>query len=190
MRRRALNERVLAEALAFPQGGGYRFTPTPRAPDDPTNPRDPDHDGVTRDLRAGGGLVARAAPDGATFCCGVTFEAWFRATAGGAGLGPEALRELVADWFCPVMGHPGAAVGLVVRGLGRRVSVREARPGDLCQFWRSVDLAKPSGHSVVFLSLDGDRLRYWSSQPATGGVGVHTETVGPAWRLHLARALG
>ena len=29
---------------------------------------------------------------------------------------------MLADWFCPVMGHAGAAEALVARGLGRRVT--------------------------------------------------------------------
>jgi hypothetical protein len=36
--------------------------------------------------------------------------------------------------------------------------------------------------------LAGGRLRYWSSQRATGGIGVHEEEVGPGWQIHLVRA--
>ena len=129
----------------------------------------------------------RAPGDGATFCCGVTFEAWFD-----AGPPPDAtaaeVRDLVADWFCPTLGHEGVVAGLVARGLGRRVALAEARPGDLCQFWRTVDPARPSGHSVVFLSFDAGELRYWSSQRATNGIGVHAERVGPEWSVAVVRA--
>ncbi len=182
-----LNGRVLAAALSLRPGGGYRFEPSAREATSPTNPRDPAHDGVTRDLRHRGEVVARAAPDGATFCCGVTFEAWLDAGPAVAELPPAELRAMLADWFCPVMGHPGAAEALVVRGLGRRVTLRAARPGDLCQFWRSTELSAPSGHSVVFLDHSAGVLTYWSSQRATHGVGVHREVVGPCWELHLAR---
>lgn len=187
-----LNDRILAAAQALPQGRGYRFRPGPRAgPTDPTNPRDPEHDGVTADLSYAGERVAVAAPDGATYCCGVTFEAWLRAWGEAPIPGcpdGESVRRLVADWFCPTMGHAGVRAALVRRGLGTAVARDEARPGDLCQFWRSTDLAKPSGHSVVFLGWDGDVVRYWSSQPATQGVGVHREVVGPGWEVHLVRA--
>jgi len=108
-----------------------------------------------------------------------------------AGLDPAGFRRLVADWFCPTMGHSGVVAALVARGLGVEVALEEARPGDLCQFWRSVDLARPSGHSVIFLGLEVrggvQILRYWSSQQATGGVGRHAEAIGPDWSVHLVR---
>ncbi|MCA9491451.1 MAG: hypothetical protein KC621_16075 [Myxococcales bacterium] len=187
---RTLNGQILAAAMRLRHGGGYRFEPEPRLPSDPTNPRDPHHDGVTRDLSWRGERVARAAADGATFCCGVTFEAWLDADPPLGDLGALELREVLADWFCPVMGHAGAAEALVNRGLGRRVTLRSARPGDLCQRWRSTDLAAPSGHSVVFLDHRDGWLTYWSSQRATDGVGVHRERVGRGWTVDLARALG
>lgn len=181
------NTSILAAALALPQGRGYRFTPAARASDDPCNPRDPEHDGTSRDLWLGAERVARGAADGATYCCGVTFEAWWDA---GVPVGVDAaeVRALLAEWFCPTMGHDGVVSALVSRGWGRRVTLADARPGDLCQFWRSVDLDRPSGHSVVFLGLTDGRLRYWSSQRATNGIGVHEETVGPGWQIHLVRA--
>jgi hypothetical protein len=181
------NTRILAAALALPQGRGYRFTPSPRAEGDPVNPRDPEHDGTSRTLVVDGEVVARASGDGATYCCGVTFEAWLDAGVP-PGTSAEELRRVVTEWFCPTMGHDGVVSALVSRGWGRRVELADAIPGDLCQFWRSVDLARPSGHSVVFLGFSDGRLRYWSSQRATGGVGVHEEEVGPGWQLHLVRA--
>lgn len=189
----ALNEALLAALWAMPQGAGYRFEPAERAgPDDPTNPRDPHHDGVTRDLWVGGERVAVAASDGATYCCGVTLEAFLDAWASEAPvplpLDAAGVRSLLADWFCPVMGHPGAAWALVARGLGVPVSPRQARAGDVVQFWRTTDLARPGGHSAVVLRWEGDRLHYLSSQPATGGVGAHVETVGSSWTVHVARA--
>lgn len=183
------NARILAAALALPQARGYRFCPAPRSADDPVNPRDPDHDGTSRSLAFGGEVVARGAADGATYCCGVTFEAWFDAGVP-EGATPDELRRTLAEWFCPTMGHDGVVSALARRGWGERVTLDAARPGDLCQFWRSVDLAAPSGHSVLFLGFDGRRLRYWSSQRATAGIGVHTEEVGPSWQVHVVRARG
>lgn len=181
------NERLLRAASALPRGRGYRFEPAPRDPSDPINPRDPHHDGTSRTLRAGAEVVARAAPDGATYCCGATFEAWWD-----AGLRPDVdadeLRAVLAEWFCPTMGHPGVVSALASRGWGDPVPVDRAIAGDLCQFWRSTDLATPSGHSVLLLGVDGDRLRYWSSQRATEGVGEHEERVGPSWEVHVVRA--
>lgn len=190
----SLNPWILELVRRRPAGGGYRFTPTPRDPADPTNPRDPDHDGVTRDLVVGDRVIARAAPDGATYCCGATLELWWEAwRARGPGDPPVTDPDaLVADWFCPVMGHAGAADALVARGLGDPVAPGDARPGDLVQYWRCVDLARPSGHSAVFLSWEAVEgapgIRYWSSQPVTGGFGERVEAIGPEWQIHLVRA--
>ena len=193
-----LNDWILAEIDRTPIGGGYRFEPEVRDPQDAVNPRDPNHDGVRADLNMGGERVAIAAADGSTYCCGVTFEtvarAW-RAWSGGEAFGglaaPDA-RALIADWFCPTLGHSGAHAALISRGLGVSVPPETARPGDVVQFWRSVDPVSPSGHSAVFLgwqggSASGRVLRYWSSQPATGGIGVHEEPVRPHWQLFTVR---
>lgn len=190
----SLNPWILDVVRGRPVGGGYRFTPTPRDPSDPTNPRDPTHDGVSRDLAVGDRPIARAASDGVTYCCGATLEVWWDAWRARSGLDPSPVDPdgFVASWFCPVMGHPGVVEALVDRGLGDRVEPQAARPGDLVQYWRSVDLAQPSGHSAVFLAWEpvGDQpgLRYWSSQPATGGFGERVEAIGPAWQIHLVRA--
>lgn len=192
---RALNAWILEVAARLPDGGGYRFEPSQREASDPTNPRDPTHDGVIRDVVVDGVIWARAAADGATFCCGVTLETWVEAWRAASGTEPPVADpdRLVADWFCPVMGHSGVQHALVARGLGHAVDPSEARPGDLVQYWRSTDLARPSGHSAVFLGWDpgsdGRRvLRYWSSQPATGGIGIHSEVVEPGWTLAFVRA--
>jgi hypothetical protein len=189
-----LNEAILAAVRSLPEGRGYRFEPRPRlGPTDPSNPRDPNHDGVTRDLFWKGKKVARAADDGATYCCGVTFEAWLEAVGdGNLRYDPSGMQQLLAEWFCPIMGHGGVATALTGRRLGDRVNPDDAQPGDLCQFWRSTDLASPSGHSVVFLGWEENngtrRMRYWSSQQATEGIGEHVEEVGPDWELHFVRA--
>lgn len=190
-----LNQWIVDRLPSYPEGAGYRFQPTPRDPDDPANPRDPDHDGVTRDLDLGGEVLCRAAPDGATYCCGVTLECWLDAwrDAGGSDAGIDAHR-LVDEWFCPVMGHPGVHEALIARDLGLAISdPAEAMPGDLVQYWRRTDLANPSGHSAVFLAWFHDErgtvLRYWSSQPATGGIGIHEEVIGSEWTWFIVRPL-
>lgn len=187
---RTLNRQLLEVCAAWPTGGGYRFEPAPRAPDSPVNPRDPVYDGVREDLVVAGEIVARGS-GGPTYCCGISFAAWWRAwqRAGGSALDPEQLRAMLAEWFCPEMGHPGVAQALSARGLGEIVPTSRTRAGDLCQLWRSVDLHHPSGHSAVLLGWEegGQVLRYWSSQPATDGVGVHRERVGSGWTLHMVR---
>ena len=191
------NAFLLDAVAGFAPGGGYVFAPAARRPGSPINPRDPEYDGVETDIYCGGERVARARADGGTYCCGVTFEAFARAwtawsgRAGVADLEPVEVRALVADWFCPTMGHSGVVSALASRGLGVEIAGDEAEAGDLCQFWRRSDLANPSGHSVVFLGFgvhNGQRsLEYWSSQPATDGVGFHSEVIGADWTVHLVR---
>jgi uncharacterized protein (TIGR00730 family) len=190
---------LLGAMASLPRDGGYRFEPSERAPLSPTNPRDPHHDGVTADLDYNGRRVAISAGDGTTYCCGVTYEAVHRAFMGWAkandqpprfpGLDEQDVLDLITQWFCPVMGHPGAAEAIEKSGLGTRVAAAEAEPGDLCQFWRRTALDNPSGHSVVFLGFEdeGRTLRYWSSQRSTNGIGVHRESIGEGWELHFAR---
>lgn len=196
-RLREFNAYLLAEIAGFSKNKGYQFEPASRDPRSPINPRDPGYDGVEADVMYRGERVARARGDGATYCCGVTFEIFMRAWVAWSGaevvgdLDASDVRALIADWFCPTMGHSGVVSALVDRGLGVQIAQEHAQPGDLCQFWRSVDLGKPSGHSVLFLAFgarDGERtLEYWSSQPATGGIGAHTEVIGPGWEIHLVR---
>lgn len=191
-----LNRWILGQTSRWPVGGGYRFEPARRSSAQEANPRDPNYDGVRVPLWLNDRVIARASEDGATYCCGVTLAVWLDAWRARGGPDPvvEDVQALVVDWFCPVMGHSGVSHALASRGLGRVVSPEHAVAGDLIQYWRSVDLACPSGHSAVFLDWvvgsDGARgMRYWSSQPATDGIGIHQEWVGPEWTLHVVRAL-
>jgi hypothetical protein len=189
-RTRSLGEHVLQAFEALAPAGGYRFTPSPRGATDPTNPRDPDYDGVRDTIEVSGVPVARGSSDGASYCCGITFACWWEALARAGCPRPddaEDVLDLVSTWFCPTMGHSGVVDALVARGWGEQVPVEEARPGDLVQYWRRTDLARPSGHSAIWLALDEGVLRYASSQPATDGVGRHQERVGEGWRIHVVR---
>lgn len=202
-----MNDAILTVMGKLPTEKGYRFTPTDRHPDTlHVNPRDPEHDGVSKGITTSkpveGGeeviRVAKASTDGVTYCCGVTFEVWFDAlsmvgVSSSSLFPPDELQrgfdQLVTDWFCPVMGHSGCVAALVDRNWGLPVNLLDAQPGDLCQFWRSVDLDKPSGHSVVFLKYDDltKELTYWSSQRLTNGIGERTEIVGENWEVHVVR---
>jgi len=188
--RHGLGAHVLRAFDALDLAGGYRFTPTARDPSDPTNPRDPHYDGVRETIDVGGVPVARGSTDGASYCCGITFACWWEALALASCPRPtdaDDLVDLVATWFCPTMGHSGVVEALVSRGWGEAIGTDEARPGDLVQYWRRTDLARPSGHSAIWLGLDDGVLRYASSQPATRGVGCHQEEVGPGWQIHVVR---
>ena len=197
----ALFKRWLREAMeVIPRGQGYRFEPSPLELGSDKNPRDPHYDGVSQDVWVGHERVARSAPDGATYCCGVTFEVFARAWALGCqeqgaseGLGSltgAQLHEFITTWYCPTMGHLGVVEALVGSGLGFRVDPEQAQSGDFCQFWRSTEMPGASGHSVVFLGWEGPKktsVRYWSSQAATDGVGVYQEPIGEGWTWGFAR---
>lgn len=182
----SLNDRLVADALAWPSGGGYRFQPG--APDGPgDNPRDPHHDGTGHGLRWRGEPVTRGADDGATYCCGVTLALVWRALGEAVDMLDDA-PGLVSCWFCPTVGHGGVVEALVRWGLGTEVEANLAAPGDLCQFWRSTSPEAPSGHSVLFLGWEEDGgLRYWSSQASTDGIGVRVEVPGPEWEIRFVR---
>lgn len=98
---------------------------------------------------------------------------------------------MVNTWFCPVMGHDGVVSALNSSKLGEVVnSLEDAQPGDLIQYWRSVDLQKPSGHSAIFLNYDPETnlLRYWSSQRSTNGIAENQETVVEnVWKVYIIR---
>jgi hypothetical protein len=80
-----MNNEVLAAVSALPQNKGYRFTPIERSIDAlHINPRDPEHDGVSKSLCLTPNqegmepwIIAQTSSDGVTYCCGVTLEAWF-----------------------------------------------------------------------------------------------------------------
>ncbi len=189
-RRHALGAHVLRAFGGLDVAGGYRFTPPARDLSDATNPRDPHHDGVRHTIDVGGVPVARGAADGASYCCGITFACWWEALALAGNPRPtdaDDMLDLVATWFCPTMGHSGVVEALVSRGWGDQVAVEGAQPGDLVQYWRRTNLARPSGHSAIWIGLDRGVLRYASSQPATNGVGVHREEVGPGWQIDVVR---
>ena len=162
------NQRVLALTRGYPTGGfgGYCW-PAPAG-----------SDGLTRDLHLGDDVVARGGAGG-THCVGVTFEVFWRALEacpGGAGaaLDATAARRLRTTWYVPELGGQGAAAALEQSGLGQRVSLDDARPGDFVQAWSRGGL----GHSMVLLGFTRDAggaptsIRYWSSQPWTQGIGI------------------
>ncbi len=179
----ALNADVLAVLATYPADGshGYYW------------PKSGDWAGTTRDLDYGGTRVASGDAEGRAYCCGLTFEVFFRAWERwcarekrplriGAldGAGVIQLRKL---WYGSdeevgeenvrrTMQH-----ALVSTGLGVAVEPKDARPGDFVQLWRS----SGSGHSVIFRGWRKDArgritaLRYWSTQKSTDGIGENEE---------------
>ncbi len=129
-------------------------------------------DGVTQDLIYNKIRIASAEALKRTYCCGLTFEVWFKAFGQFSKVPAQTMKSIKADWFVATGKRKGPVDALVIRGLGTEVTdLSQARPGDFVQLWRS----SGSGHSVVLLSLDNDQITYWSTQPITNGIGRRTE---------------
>ena len=147
--------------------------------------------GCTKDLEYGGVVFATGDPKRRAYCCGLTFElfvdAWrlwcarngrpWRIT----DFDVDRVKRLQREWFGSADDKSCVHTAIVGNGLGVRIgSLDDALPGDFVQLWR----ANGSGHSVVFLAWEreGDTgrgaitgIRYWSTQPATKGIGEHIE---------------
>jgi len=148
-------------------------------------------DGVTHDLVYKGEVVAKSEAEKRTYCCGLTFELFFRtAVASEIDLGTISdVRRLKREWFVSTGKRKGPVDALVPK-LGIEVKLEEALPGDFMQIWRK----NGSGHSVVFVSHEGNKLTYWSTQPATNGIGVRTESLdlaskNPVTEIYIARLI-
>ena len=161
------NALVLSAIDHMPGGGGYVWKST----------------GVPRDVVHGGQVVLRKSEAAGTYCSGVTFAVVVEAATRAGLLGDVAfdrVKQFQRDWYGT---HDAAAETQCVYameqlGIGRGVALRDARAGDFVQFWRQGG----SGHSVVFIDwvIDADSrepvgLTYWSSQPATDGMGMNVE---------------
>jgi hypothetical protein len=150
------------------------------------------YDGATTDVIYQGERVMRGDPDNKcrSYCCGLTLQTFFLTLqeyekAGNklppSQLVPETSSKFKHLWFCPALKSPGPVLALEEFGLGYRVeNLDDAVPGDFIQIWRN----HGSGHSVIFIDWERDDegkitgLKYWSTQPATKGVGYRTEPVG------------
>jgi hypothetical protein len=184
----SFNDRVVALIHTYPEHGygGYAWPARDGAA------------GTTRDLRLGDEVIAKGGEG--NHCVGMTLEVYWRALeacGGGATavFDAESARAFRKHWYVPEVGGAGAAEALVAFRLGYEVGLADARPGDFVQAWNH---DATIGHSFVFLGWDRDpdgglgKIRYWSSQPWTEGIGVSEMTLGetgfdPA-RLRIARA--
>jgi hypothetical protein len=154
---------VVAIARAFPDGGGYEWKGS----------------GVPEDVRFNDTLIL---PRGkATYCSGFTFAVAMKA-ADERGLLKnktiEQVRGFQKDWYGATKesGESQCVYALEKLGIGRPVTIKNAKPGDFLQLWRT----NKSGHSVVFLewATDAGRpvgVKYRSTQTSTNGIGDRTE---------------
>jgi hypothetical protein len=149
------------------------------------------YDGVTRDVLYENRVVARENPDGSgtCFCCGLTFEVFFRSLQrlfgdlkqdqDVNGMVWSQMRDLLVIWFVQQMWGEGPGPAVEKYGIGDKIySFADARKGDFLQYWRTTG----SGHSVIFIewmlnTATGDTtgFRYWSTQGSTNGINYSTE---------------
>jgi hypothetical protein len=184
------NDRVLALIDDYPDHGfgGYAW------------PARKGTAGTTRDLRLDATVIARGGTG--NHCVGMTFEVFWRALElcpGGTRAVFDARSAAAARlrWYVPEDGGLGPAEVLPALGLGKRVDHVDARPGDFVQAWNEDGTF---GHSFVFLGWERDtagklvKIRYWSTQPWTDGIGVSDMAIGDGSfafdlpRIHIVRA--
>ena len=146
--------------------------------------------GVTKNLYYKGSKIASANSDSShvTYCCGITFEIWFRAMKRiqqDMGLGESIngmstsnIFDFRSKWFVVQDSHKGPSLALESYGVGEEIhKMKDVKKGDFVQLWRT----SGSGHSVIFInwttSAAGDTtgIRYWSTQTSTNGVNYNTE---------------
>ena len=154
---------VLAVARAFPDGGGYEWKGS----------------GVPEEVLFDGKIIL---PKGkATYCSGFTFAVAMKAAAERGLLKNktiEQVRDFQNDWYGATKDsrETQCAYALEKLGIGKPVAIKDAKPGDFLQLWRT----NKSGHSVVFLDwiTDAGRpigVKYRSTQTSTNGIGDRTE---------------
>ncbi len=155
--------------------------------------------GNTMDLYYKGRLFSRAEPRGRCYCCGLTFEIFFRAWKKWcqrkgipfdiAGLGFKDLKRFRAHWFGSNNDLRCVGGAIPEWNLGFSVPYDKVKPGDFVQFWRY----SGSGHSVIFLSWIKDKrgktikMKYFSTQGSTNGIGINSEPIGKPGGINLSR---
>lgn len=149
------------------------------------------YNGVTSNVYYQGHLLAKAHPSGnrASHCVGITFEVFMKAMRArnqAAGLNTESfngmsastMNDFMLKWYVAgAKAHNNLAVAIEGYGLGQRITnLASAKAGDFIDFSRT----NGTGHAAVLISWiwqDGKiiGLRYWSSQPSTGGIAYNEE---------------
>src|SRR3982750_2383309 len=121
-------------ARAFPDGGGYEWKGT----------------GVPEEVRFNNKIIL--AKGKATYCSGFTFAVAMKAAAERGllkGKTTEQVQAFQKEWYGATKesGETQSAYAMEKLGIGKPVAVKDAKPGDFLQLWRT----NKSGHSVVFL---------------------------------------
>lgn len=156
------NKQILDIAYSYPNGGKYNWkgsgTPHPII--------------FKNETILGAG-------EGGTYCSGFTFTVVMRAATDRKLLTdktPADIRKFQKEWY-GATGDTEVQAGPAMEnlGIGRRIPLEQARPGDFVQFWRG-----KSGHSAIFLNWvveDGKKIgfKYRSTQKSTDGIGDKIE---------------
>lgn len=196
----SLNETVLEVMKKYPTDGSYGYY----------WPRGSDWEGTTQDLVYGGTKICTGDAKKRSYCCGLTFEVFFKAYETWCAakkkefrigdLDADGLTEFRLQWYGASKKNPDrrklCLEAVVSAKLGRAVEkFEDARAGDFVQLWRH----DGSGHSVIFVDWvrSGAKitgLKYWSTQGSTKGIGVNTESFGEKKgldreRLHIVRVI-
>lgn len=161
----AVNATVLKLIDRMPTGGGYVWEST----------------GVPHTIRHKGKVVLKKTSVDGTYCSGITFTVAMEAAKRAGLLKDKSFEEVKLfqrRWYGTdeASAETQCVFAMEELGIGEAVEHDDAQPGDFLQFWRG-----KSGHSVVFLAWetgpDDQRvgIKYWSTQTATDGIGVHTE---------------
>ena len=145
--------------------------------------------GNTRDLYYRGALFAKGDSFGRCYCCGLTFEVFFRAYEAYCkakgwpfvinNFDSSALSKFKGQWFGSDGNRKTLLNAIVSNNLGRGISFEQAKLGDFVQLWRN----NGSGHSVIFVEWvkNGQTItgvKYWSTQSSTNGIGYRIEYFG------------
>ncbi len=162
------------------------------------------YNGVTQTLTYQGKELLRAHPSGnrASHCVGITFEVFFRAMQQRNrdlgipvddfnGMGYDALFDFVMNWFAASGSKQNSNIAIAVEkyGIGKRLyDLEDVKPGDFIDINRQ----NGTGHTVVFINWIRDQnriigLRYWSSQPSTGGISYNKEYLNAIDHMYMVR---
>lgn len=196
----SLNEAVVEVMKKYPTDGSYGYY----------WPRGSDWEGTTQDLVYQGTKICSGDSKKRSYCCGLTFEVFFKAYEAWCAakkkefrigdLDADGLTEFRLQWYGASKKNPDrkklCLEAVVSAKLGRAIETFEdARAGDFVQLWRH----DGSGHSVIFVDWvrSGARitgLKYWSTQGSTKGIGVNTESFGEKKgldreQLHIVRVI-
>ncbi len=164
------------------------------------------YNGVTQTLTYQGKELLKAHPSGnrASHCVGITFEVFFRAMQQRNrdlgipgddfnGMSYEDLFDFIMNWFAASGPKRNSNIAIAVEkyGIGKRLyDLEDVKPGDFIDLNRQ----NGTGHTVVFINWIREQnriigLRYWSSQPSTGGISYNKEYLKAINHMYMVRIL-